>query len=523
MKRLVTAAVMREMDRTAIEGRGIAGADLMENAGAGAAAVILEHFDVEDGRLVVVLCGKGNNGGDGFVIARHLKQAGATPVALLLGARIDEVRGDAAGAMHAWSEAGGETRAVTDSGALRTARPLIAEADLLVDAMLGTGAIGAPRGLLEDAVDTVNAVDVPVVAVDIPSGLDADTGAVPGACVIAALTATLALPKRGLYLYPGREFVGHLAVVDIGIPEEILDGPADQPLLVEPRDCILRLPDREPEMHKGDRGHLLVVGGSAGLTGAVALAAEAAVRAGAGKVTAGVPLSLLDVMEVKLTEAMVLGLPELDVRALSQAAFDRVMLFDPGRLTALAVGPGAGRHRSTRSLFRRILEEIHVPTVLDADGIHAFAGAADLLRTAAAGEDLILTPHLGEFCTLTGMAKEDVLADRFDAVRGWAKRLDAVIVLKGAPTLIAEPDGVTVYLNPTGSEALATGGSGDVLTGLIAGFLAQGVAPVDAAVAGVYVHGMIADFICETWNSPYGLKAGDLIEAFTPALADLLD
>ncbi len=524
MKRLVTASEMRGMDRETIENRGVPGYDLMTAAGRGVAESILENFsDLEDAR-VVVLAGPGNNGGDGFVAARFLAASDLRPLVILVGTGPGELKGDAARAYRDWKEADGETRAAPDEAAWEAVRGELDEADLIVDALLGTGTKGAPRGLIGTVVEALEGIETPVVAVDIPTGVDADTGEVEGACIRADLTVTMALPKRGQLLYPGRAFTGELEWVDIGIPDEVLEqGEGLRTYLVETEDAIERIPDRDPEMHKGDRGRLLVVGGSAGLTGAVALSCGAAVRAGAGLVTAGIPLSLNDVLEVKLTEVMTLPLPELEVRALSREAFDSVALFQPGRLTALALGPGIGRHPGTQALVRRIIGEIDLPTVLDADGIFAFAGQADLLRMSAAGNRLVLTPHPGEFSELTGESIEDVVANRFEIASRWARRLGAVIVLKGAPTVIADPDSETVYLNPTGSEALATGGTGDVLTGLIAGFLAQEVDPLDAAVAGVFLHGYTADYVVQDWGSVYGFRAGDLVDWFPMALGFLLN
>jgi len=292
--------------------------------------------------------------------------------------------------------------------------------------------------------------------------------------------------------------------------------------LVEPGNVIDFLPDREPEMHKGDRGRLLLVGASPGLTGAMALASEAAVRAGAGLVTAGVPMGLNDILEIKLTEAMTLPLPQLESRVLSRDAFDTIAIFQPGRLAALAVGPGMGRHPSSQALARRIVAEISLPTVLDADGLFAFAGRADLLRMSAAGPRLVLTPHAGEFAALTGESPEAIHENRFQIASTWARRLNVVMVLKGAPTVIADPESDTVYVNPSGSEALATGGTGDVLTGLLAGFLAQGVEPLEAAIAAVYLHGWTADFIVEEWGSHYGLAASDLVHTYPVALGVLI-
>ncbi len=524
MKRLVTAEEMRGMDHEAIAVRGIPGYELMEAAGRGVAETILGHFhDLEDAP-VVVLAGRGNNGGDGFVAARVLKERGLRPLVILVGARPEELAGDAATAYGDWTAARGETLIASDGAGWEDARREMEDADLIVDALLGTGSRGAPRGLLAQVVEELELLDTPIAAVDIPTGLDADTGEAEGACVHADLTVTMALPKRGHFLYPGRSFVGELRWVDIGIPEDVLEGGAGlRPYVVEPEDVVDRLPDREPEMHKGDRGRLLVVGGSAGLTGAVALASQAAVRAGAGLVTAGVPLSLNDILEAKLTEAMTLPLPELEARALARDAFDAIALFQPGRLTALAVGPGAGRHPGTQALVRRIVQEIHLPTLLDADGLFAFNGQADLLRQGDAATQLVLTPHAGEFLALTGEDPAELHAHRFEVASKWARRLNAVLVLKGAPTVIADPASESVFVNPTGSEALATGGTGDVLSGFIAGFLAQGVDPLDAAVAGVYLHGWTADFIVEEWGSVYGLQAGDLVEWFPLALGYFLN
>ena len=522
MKRVVTAALMRAMDRETIEEREVPGYDLMTAAGREVAHSILEHFDAEDGELVIILCGKGNNGGDGFVTAALLKDAGASVLAMLVGAAPGDLKGDAKQAHADWEEAGGETRAVRSEADWEKARPLLEEADLVVDALLGTGTTGEPRGIVGYVIDDLRDIEAPQVSIDIPSGIDADTGAAPGAFVDADLTVTLALPKRGLVLFPGRAAAGHVEIVDIGIPEDVLEsGDGLRVEVPEALDLAVRLPRRHPTMHKGDRGRLLVVGGSAGLTGAVALAADAAVRAGAGLVTVGVPMGLQDVMATKLIEAMTLALPQIQTRALSREAFDPVALFQAGKVDALALGSGAGRHRSTLSLFQRIVEELPVPFVLDADGLHAFAGEADLLRNTASPKAPVLTPHVGEFAALTGADPEEIEADRIEIASTWARRLGTVIVLKGAPTVIADPAEERVVVNPTGSETLATGGTGDVLAGFIAGFLAQGLDPIDAALVGVFVHGLTADYVESEWGTGYGLRARDLIDAFPLALGHL--
>ncbi len=523
MRRIVTAAEMRAMDQEAIESFGIASRTLMENAGHGVAAAMLETFsDLEDARAVI-LAGKGNNGGDGFVTARHLKKSELRPLVILIGATPDELTGDAAWAYATWKEAGGETRFATNEAQWEALTGELHEAEVVIDALLGTGASGPPRDLMAIVVESLEELPAPIASVDLPTGVDADTANILGPCVHADLTVSFALPKRGHVLFPGRGVCGDLSVVDIGIPAEVLDaGDGLRSYLLEPTDALLRLPDRHPEMHKGDRGRLLVVGGSAGMTGSITLACNAAIRAGAGLVTAGVPLSLHDIMAAKLTEAMTLSLPELEARALSREAFDTIALFQPGRLTALTLGPGMGRHSSTRDLVRRIVDEIDLPTVLDADGLMAFAGAADLLRVQDTRHRLVLTPHPGEFAALTGESIESIEANRIELASSWARRLGAVLVLKGAPTVVADPDDATVYVNGTGSESLATGGTGDVLAGLIGGFLAQGVEALDAAILGVFLHGYTADYIAEDWGTQFGLRAGDLIEYLPLALGWLM-
>jgi len=523
VRRLVTAAEMRAMDREAIEGRGIPSWDLMSAAGKGVAEAI-QRFDPDlEDAPILVLAGPGNNGGDGFVAARHLLRAEARPTVLLTGARAEDLKGDAARAHREWTQAGGKTLVAPDFATLERVWRELEKPDLIVDAMLGTGSKGPPREVMAAVIEAIRPLEVPVVAIDIPTGVDGDTGRIEGTAIDAGLTVTLALPKWGHFLYPGREFVGNLETIDIGIPDDILsmgDGPSIK--VLEPQDAIVFLPERNPEMHKGDRGRLLVIGGSPGLTGAVAMACEAAVRAGAGLVTAGVPLGLNDILEVKLTEAMTLPLPQLDSRVLSREAFESIAIFQPGRLAALAVGPGIGRHQSTQALVRRLVQEIDLPMVLDADGLFAFSGRADLLRQAAAGRRLVLTPHPGEFAMLTGETLEAIHDRRFELASHWARRWNVIVVLKGAPTVIADPELGTVYVNPTGSEALATGGTGDVLTGLLAGFLAQGVGPLYAAMTAVYLHGWTADYTTEKWGTHYGLQASDVIDHFPLALGALL-
>ena len=363
-------------------------------------------------------------------------------------------------------------------------------------------------------IERVNHLRAPVLAVDIPTGLSADTGEVLGVALKAQVTVTYGWPKLGQVLPPGRDYVGRLWQVDIGIPPRLA---RDLPLeLAEAREMRALLPPRPFGSHKGTFGHLLVLAGSQGKTGAAALAAEAALRAGAGLVTLGVPASLNDILEVKLTEAMTLPLPEAaGARALGAAAWAPILKFLDEKFT-LALGPGIGTHPETRELVRRLVQDLPQPMVIDADGLNNLAGAAAGLKDAAGPR--ILTPHPGEMARLVGLTTPEVQARRLDLARETAAQFGVTLVLKGAQTVVAAPDG-RASLNSTGNPALASGGTGDVLTGLIGGFLAQGLTPWDAARLGVYLHGLAADFFV-SHHGQRGMIAGDLLAVLPQMLTE---
>jgi NAD(P)H-hydrate epimerase len=353
-----------------------------------------------------------------------------------------------------------------------------------------------------------------VLAVDIPTGLSADTGEVLGATLKARVTVTYGWPKLGQVLPPGRDYVGRLWQVDIGIPPILT---RDLPLeLAEAREMRGLLPSRAFGSHKGNFGHLLVLAGSEGKTGAAAMTCEAALRAGAGLVTLGVPASLNDILEAKLTEAMTLPLPEAAAaRALGAAAWVPILDFVDEKST-VALGPGIGTHPETRELVARLGRDLACPMVIDADGINNLAGNAAGLKDAPGPR--ILTPHPGEMARLMGLTTSEVQARRLDLARETAAKFGVTLVLKGAQTVVAAPDG-RAWLNSTGNPALASGGTGDVLTGLIGGFLAQGLAPWDAARLGVYLHGLAADFFVSR-RGQQGMIAGDLLAVWPQMLTD---
>ena len=506
--KLVTGDQMSAIDRMAIE-MGVPGTELMERAGAGVVRTVQERWSGVEGLRVAVVCGKGNNGGDGFVVGRRLAEAGAS-ASVYLAAPRSRITGDAAHHLDRLEAEVGPAAPVPEdlTGAL-------AEADLVVDALVGTGLKGPPREAEARVIEGINECGRPVVSVDLPSGLGADTGAVAGACVRAAVTVTFGLAKVGHMFHPGRSQCGALELVDIGYPEGALSRcPATTHLLT--RDGVAGLlPRRSPVAHKGSCGAVAVVAGSEGMTGAACLTADAALRAGAGRVRLGAPASLHDILEIKLTEAMTRPLPEVRrARCLSLRALGDVLRL-LAKAQALAIGPGLGRHRETGELVRRLLSRPGLPpTVVDADALHALAEAGP---PPAPG--LVLTPHAGEFQRLSGCDLDRIAEDPLCLAAGYAADRSVVLVLKGAPTVIAAPDGRT-FVNPTGNPGMATAGSGDVLTGLAAGLLAQGVPALAGAASAVYVHGLAGDLARDDLG-PWGMGAGDIRDRVPRALQEV--
>jgi ADP-dependent NAD(P)H-hydrate dehydratase / NAD(P)H-hydrate epimerase len=510
--KLVTAASMRELDRRTIEDLGVPSLVLMENAGRSTYQILRREFPELAG-LVVVLAGRGNNGGDGLVVARYLANDGIPVVVYLLAAR-DQVQGDALVNLKILEKLDVEIEEILGEDRLNDVLHRMSRAELVVDALLGTGLNSPVRGLFAQAIDRVNRTRTPVLAVDIPSGLSADTGEPLGVAVEADVTVTYGFPKIGQILPPGRDLVGRLWQVDISIPPDFAQEAANE--LAEAADMRTLLPPRPFASHKGTFGHLVVVAGSAGKTGAATMSSEAALRTGAGLVTAAVPVSLLDILAVKITEGMTLPLPEAEgARALGEAALTPLNDFLADK-TAVALGPGLGTHPETQALVRALVRDCPLPMVVDADGLNALDGHLEILNKAAGPR--ILTPHPGEMARLVGTTPKEVQSRRLDTAREVATAHGVWVVLKGAQTIVAEPGG-RLSLNPTGNPVLASGGTGDVLTGLIGGFLAQRVPPWDAARLGVYLHGLAADYLEEVIGSR-GHIAGDLIASFPELLEE---
>jgi len=504
--KLVTAAQMRELDRRTIQDLGVPSLVLMENAGRGTYRVLRREFPDLSGP-VVVLAGRGNNGGDGFVVARYLANDGFPVTVFLLAAR-DQVQGDALVNLQILEKMGVEVEEVLGVDRLNAVVHRMSRAELVVDALLGTGLNSPVRGLLAQLIGKVNQARPKVVAVDIPSGLSADTGEPLGTAVEAEVTVTYGFPKLGQIVPPGRDLVGRLWQVDISIPPSMARDLKTE--LAEAFEMRALMPSRPFGSHKGTFGHLVVVAGSVGKTGAATLSSEAALVTGAGLVTTAVPASLNDILEVKLTEAMTLPLPEAgETRALGEMALAPLNDFLEGK-TALALGPGLGTHPETQHLIRALVRDCPLPAVVDADGLNALAGHLEIFQGAAGPR--ILTPHPGEMARLVGATPREVQSRRLETAREVATAHKVWVVLKGPQTVVAHPDG-RLSLNPTGNPSLASGGTGDVLTGIIGGFLAQRLAPWDAARLGVYLHGLTADYL-EAVIGPRGHIAGDLPGAF---------
>ncbi|MGI6712124.1 MAG: NAD(P)H-hydrate dehydratase [Bacillota bacterium] len=512
--KLVTAEEMRFLDQAAINEYGIPGIILMENAGLAVVNTIKDHFkgNVAQKRIIV-FAGKGNNGGDGFVVARHLYNAGAD-VKIFLLCRPEELQGDAAINWKIIRKMNIRYQVVINERDINLVKIGLMYSELIVDAIFGTGFQGAVQGMAANVIQLVNEAGKPVVAVDLPSGVEANTGCVWGACIKATYTVTFALPKIGLVLDPGARFTGKLVVGDISMPPQLIAQKNISRFLIDAEWCQSRILKREVDSHKGSYGHVVIVGGSPGMTGAVVLAASAAVRSGAGLVTAAVPQGVNSIIEVKVTEAMSYPLPETGDGTLGLAA-QKIIEGIVSQKT-LVIGPGISRQAETLELVQSLAANIPCPCVIDADALYALTGCSELIKKSS--YPVILTPHPGEMAQLLGISIEKVQDNRVEIAQKTARAWNAIIVLKGAKTLVATPEG-NLYVNSTGNPGMATGGTGDVLAGMIGAFMAQGINPEEAAALGVFLHGLSGDSVA-SFKGQRGLAAGDLVDNLPKIIKD---
>jgi NAD(P)H-hydrate epimerase len=513
--RVLNAAQMREADRRTTEDVGIPSIVLMENAGRQVVTAIQATFDDASTLSYAILCGKGQNGGDGFVVARALREQGVDVAVYLVG-RDADVRGDARMNLQILSNLSIDVVEIADAAAWELHAPAVLAADVVVDAIFGTGLTGPIAGLVESIVEDVNASTVPVVAIDMPSGLDASDPAVPGPAMDATLTVTFGAPKIPHVLPPAEDHVGSLVIADIGIPQSVIhqvEGPWVELLTKE--SMRAHVAPRAAESQKGDYGRVLVVAGSVGKTGAAHLTAMAALRSGAGLVTIATPASCVPILAGLGVEYMTLGLAE---NADGQVAFEAVDVVVEFDADIIVMGPGLGRSPSTSAFVHAVVERAGIPVILDADALHAFAGETDRLQGR---EDvpLVVTPHPGEMARLLDVGVDDVQARRLEVARDFAVTRHLHVVLKGHRTVVAAPDG-RVSINMTGNPGMATGGTGDVLAGMIGAWCAQLLDPGVASQLAAYLHGLAGDLAAAD-EGEVAMIAGDVVDRLGDAVLDL--
>jgi NAD(P)H-hydrate epimerase len=513
--KLLTAEQMKEIDRRSTEEYLIPGLILMENAGLRVLETIAGLIGELRNAKIIILAGKGNNGGDGLVLGRHLINAGAQVETFLLG----EPRNMSSDAYINYSILEKMTDSLfplsVDEDVDRLKIALLS-ADLIVDAIYGIGFRGSLNDFETRVAQMINWSQARVVAVDIPSGVEANTGMINGVAIRANHTVTLALPKIGLVLDPGREWVGNLTVADISIPQALLVDDKLKLNLIDEAMVKKFMELRIPESHKGTYGHALVIGGSRGMTGAVIMTAYGALRTGAGLVTAAVPESLVPILEASVMEVMSRPLPETSEASISLEALGALENL-LGTVSVCAIGPGMSRYREANAIIRLVLDKSIVPILIDADGLNALEGDTQVLKDRQV--PIVITPHPREMARLTGLSVEEIQKNRLEIARHYASDWGITVVLKGNKTVVASPSG-EVFINMNGNPGMATAGSGDVLSGIILGLMAQGLSPQSAAMAGVYIHGCTGDLAAEI-SGQRGLVAGDLLDNLPYILREL--
>lgn len=505
---LVTAETMKRLDRKASRDYGIKGIVLMENAGRAVSEAVKKEVAGASNKRVSIVCGKGNNGGDGFVSARHLKNSGFD-VTVFSFSRISGIKGDAGINARAWEKMGGPIRVISTSRDVKNSVSILKHSSVIVDAIFGTGLSKDVSGVYKEMIEAINKVSKPLVAIDVPSGIDATSGRILGVAIKASRTVTMAFGKPGLFVYPARDFSGHVEVADIGMPVGIFSGEDARFHLLDDSFVASVVRPRKKNTHKGTYGHTLVIGGSVGKTGAPYMAAMGAMRAGAGLSTIALPKSLDSVMSEKTVEIMTCPLPETASSALGDISIPETVKAMKHK-TSVVIGPGLGA--GAFDYVSHVVEkcaEIRIPLVIDADALNAISEDVSVLKKASKkGARIVITPHPGEAGRLLGVSVKEVQSDRL----GFAKRLfektGVTVVLKGAGTIVAS--GEKVFINPTGNPGMASAGTGDVLSGIIGAFLSQGAPDISAACAGVYLHGLCGDEVAKR-RGETGFLATDIL------------
>lgn len=511
---LVNSAEMKEIDRLTIEKYGIPALILMENAGINVVDALSREIGGVHGRTVNVFCGGGNNGGDGFVIARHLLTEGAF-VRIFFTGEYASLKEESKTNFDAAIKYGVPITNLKSADDIKKYEGAILDCDAVVDALIGTGLKQDITGFMAQLIVYINMMGKYTVAVDLPSGVDSDTGDIKGVGIYANLTVTFGLPKIGITLYPGLEYTGKLVVADINFPPALLSAPRTTVLIT--KDLVTpMMPYRHPNANKGHFGPILIIGGSPGMTGAVVLAAKAALKAGAGVVTVAVSQSLAALVKSRSDEVIVAGLKENKEGFISEDAYSHIMEL-AGQAKIVVIGPGMGRDKGTQSLIKKLIKDIKKPMVIDADGLNALESDKTCLKNI--DKDVILTPHIGEMSRLTGIKIEDIIKDKIGVLRSFISEYNVNVILKDGRSITADLD-KNIYVNTTGNSGMATPGCGDVLSGIIAAFMGHSMLSAQAGIAANYTHGLAGDMLL-TEMSGEGITAEDIINNVPRAIKAL--
>lgn len=515
--KLLSAVENKNLDRLAMEKYAIPGIVLMEHAAREVVEAIVnsKDFEEDDFQKAIVICGKGNNGGDGFGVARWLSIYGYQVKVFLVGARPSQLTGDALLEYNMFTKGGGVVETIADETEELIFRIALKHSDFVVDAMLGIGFSGELRPELKRVCQLVNASGKYIVAVDMPTGVNADDGSIDEDAIRANQTVTMNVFKPGQWLFPGRECVGRVKCVGIGMSDKVLEDFPANAHLIDDEMLYSLFPERRENAHKGEAGRVAICAGSPGFTGAAALAAKGAIKTGSGLVSVLTPLASRDVIAGLVIEAMTQGLIERMPGVLGGGAVGQILEF-AAKCDVLAIGPGLGTNEASQEVIRDVLSQTETPVVIDADAITALKDHLDILKNMHAPK--VLTPHVGEMARLTGLSAEEIEANRMATAYKYAIDWNAVVVLKGAPTIVGTPSG-NVYLNPTGAASMATGGCGDVLTGMLASLIGQGISVEQAAICAVYIHGLAGENATEGTR---GLAASEITEEIPEVIHEYL-
>ena len=511
---LVTSYEMKEIDRITTEEYKISTSVLMENAGANVVMALNHDLGSLFMRKVYVFCGQGNNGGDGFVVARHAKAEGAQVKVFVTG-DVSKFTSESKANFDILEKYGVDIVELNENNGLEKHQFDILSCDIIVDALLGTGINKNIEGFFAKLIVFLNTTGKFIVSIDMPSGINADTGDIMGVAIYANMTITFGLPKIGLSIYPGLEYVGKLVVADITFPQQLLSMPRKN-VLITKEIVIPLLPYRQPNANKGHFGPIFVLGGSPSLIGAAILTGKAALKTGAGIVTLGLPTDLCNIAKSRSDEIITIALKETADGCIAESNYERILEVVE-KAKVLAIGPGIGRNKETQSLIRKLIKTIRKPMVIDADGLNAIAEDKECLQKI--DKDVILTPHIGEMSRLVNIKIEDIIRNKIKVVRDFVKNYKVNVLLKDGRSILADTDS-NIYINTSGNSGMATPGSGDVLTGIIAALMAHDLLTAQAGIVGNYLHGLAGDILCNE-KGGQGIIAGDLIENIPRAIKSL--